>query len=424
MNLLFAHIRRLGTTTGVYSKHSWSKDVPQSEHLLLTRLREVDPAFPRDNGLVFLLFDEAQDSYGDELLWNYFFKGVADGDYPHYRVILFCSYGSPSSRPVDYHIGTPLVMRDTARISLWPTKGSIGILLDHSEFDEVVSRFERPLNLHSDLRDSIFNWTVGHVGAVVELLRLISNQVSIAEVTPESFGSPNSCPQRGSKTRLGEQFTVTAFCEENPMHILMGNLRGGAFGRGLPQDKELATQPAVVALFRKILRDGIVEETGSTNEATSMCHRNGWIHSFFPDQQYQTGILYAFASPLHAACLSWRLTPTNDIPNFDSILHLSLMVISAFKPSQLNLPIRRIGTQSTDTPPEAQYQDEFYRSLFLITHGNVRISPEFASAKKAQVLGRIYFFIPSVKWGIEITQDGNRLKGHNSRFEATGAYGA
>jgi hypothetical protein len=34
-------------------------------------------------------------------------------------------------------------------------QGSIVVLLlDHSEFDEVVSRFERPLNLHSDLRDS------------------------------------------------------------------------------------------------------------------------------------------------------------------------------------------------------------------------------------------------------------------------------
>jgi hypothetical protein len=187
-------------------------------------------------------------------------------------------------------------------------------------------------------------------------------------VTPEFFGSPNSRPQRWSETRQGEH--------------------------------------------------------GSANEAITWCHRNGWIHPFFPDQRHQTGALYAFPSPLHAACLSWRLTPTNNIPNFDSILQLSLTVISAFKPSQLNLPIRRVGAQSTDTPPEAQYQDEFYRSLFLITHGNVRISPEFASAKKARVVGRIDFFIPSVNWGIEITRDGNRLNGHNSRFKAKGAYGA
>jgi hypothetical protein len=179
MNLLFAYIRRLGVATVVYSKHSWPKDVPQLDSALVARLREVDPAFARNRGLVFLLFDEAQDSYRDELLWNDFFKGVADGNYPTYRVILFCSYGSPSSRPVDYHIGTPLVLSDAARISLWPTEGSIGILLDRSEFDEVVLLFERPLNLHADLQNSIFHWTAGHVGAVVELLRVISNQVSV-----------------------------------------------------------------------------------------------------------------------------------------------------------------------------------------------------------------------------------------------------
>jgi hypothetical protein len=77
-----------------------------------------------------------------------------------------------------HEIGTPLALRDAARISLWPREGSIGILLTRSEFDEVVSLFERPLNLHPDVLDLIFDWTVGHVGAVIEILRVITYQVS------------------------------------------------------------------------------------------------------------------------------------------------------------------------------------------------------------------------------------------------------
>jgi len=89
------------------------------------------------------------------------------------------------------------------------------------------------------------------------------------------------------------------------------------------------------------------------------------------------------------------------------------------------IPIRRVGVPSAKGPlPEAQYQDEFYRSLFSTTAGNVRISPEFASAKGAHAIGRIDFLIPTVRWGIEIIRDGIGLKELNSRFEPSGAYGA
>lgn len=57
------------------------------------RLRSIDLAYPRPSVITFLLFDEGQDSYQDELLWNKFLKGVHDRFYNNYRVILFCSYG-------------------------------------------------------------------------------------------------------------------------------------------------------------------------------------------------------------------------------------------------------------------------------------------------------------------------------------------
>jgi len=212
------------------------------------------------------------------------------------------------------------------------------------------------------------------------------------------------------------------FFAENPTHNLVQALYGGAFGRGLPLDTELKDQPDVVALFRNLLKHGMVDRNENEDIAIRKCHRHGWIHA---DQTANKAITrYAFPSPLHTVCLSWRLEPTNNMSHLTSLFNLALDAISKFKPSQLHIPIRRVSPRSTDKPPEAQYQDEFYRSLFSVTFGNVRLSPEFASARRERVAGRIDFFIPVVKWGIEFTQDGNQLNEHSSRFANSGAYGA
>jgi hypothetical protein len=163
------------------------------------------------------------------------------------------------------------------------------------------------------------------------------------------------------------------------------------------------------------------EEEVADKEAAAICHRNGWIHSYMDEEEK---IHYTLSSPLHSVFISWLLKPSNDAPYYPSAFELCLAVISNFKPSQMHTPIRRVGATGAITPlPEAQYQDEFYRSLFSVTAGNVRISPEFASATGADVVGRIDFFIPATKWGIEIIRDGNRLLEHNSRFGDSGAYG-
>lgn len=427
MNLLHAYILEQSPSAFVNTQQSWPPRGSGPSHQ--QRLRQVDPAYPRSDGVAFLLFDEGQDSYDDHLLWNGFLKGVGDGFYHRYRVILFCSYGSPSSRPVPHDIGKPLELRDAARISLWPReqlKGSIGILLKRSEFDEVVSRFERRLNLHPDLLDLIFDWTVGHAGAVIEMLRMISYQASLpgARRVGLSCSRPNPALQRISETRCEVPFTVEAFHDENPTHKLVQDLAGGAFQRGLPKAKELSAQPDVAALFRNLLKTGAVDrnEDNDEDEAIRKCHRHGWIQANTTvDEEI---VRYSFPSPLHAVCISWRLKPMNDMPDFTSLFDLALDAISKFKPSQLQLPICRVRPMSTDKLPEAQYQDEFYRSVFSVTFGNVRVSPEFASARKARVSGRIDFFIPAVKWGVEITRDGSRLEEHSSRFAKSGAYEA
>ena len=223
--------------------------------------------------------------------------------------------------------------------------------------------------------------------------------------------------------RDGEPFTVAAFNEENPTHSLVQRLHSGAFGRGLVRPKHLREFPQISAFLRDLIRHTRLKwEEVADKEAAEICHRSGWIHSYMDEEEYN---YYTFSSPLHSVIISWFLSPSNDMPQYPTVFELCLAVLSNFKPSQMHIPIRRVGAPSVISPlPEAQYQDEFYRSLFSVTAGNVRISPEFASAKGADVAGRIDFFIPVAKWGIGIIRDGNRLSEHNSRFEASGAYGA
>jgi hypothetical protein len=55
----------------------------------------------------------------------------------------------------------------------------------------------------------------------------------------------------------------------------------------------------------------------------------------------------------------------------------------------MHTPIRHVGVPiAISPPPEAQYQDEFYRFVFSTT----------GTARRAHVVGHIYFFVPAMKW--------------------------
>jgi hypothetical protein len=130
---------------------------------------------------------------------------------------------------------------------------------------------------------------------------------------------------------------------------------------------------------------------------------------------------YTFPSPLSQHVWSWQLLPLSNyqLP-FHDLFSFVVAIASYFKPEQLTGSDRRVGA-SRYRSPETQYQEECYRCVHKITHGNVRISPEYAAATEARP-GRIDFFIPSEKWGIELTRDGDRLGEHDYRFADDGAY--
>ncbi|KAF8330984.1 hypothetical protein F5887DRAFT_1178316, partial [Amanita rubescens] len=389
LDLLHQHILQKDPKAFVCVTQSWPPrnfpfSVPFDSYVWL---QDTIPNFRNRRSLAFLLMDEAQETFGDSCLWHFFLKDIIDNP-RWYRVVVFCSY---------------------ARMTLWPRKAVDGmevngLLLDRDEFNEVVLQFNKELAIDLDLSQKIFELTAGHVGAVCELLRLILVKM---------------------KTHIRREgpLTLDIYYENFSLDYIMHNL-AGAFTRGLPNDMELSGRPDVSKVFRRLLASGRVRTGSSDIEAIEYCHRNGWIYA---EEELEPGFQpYTFASPLHLAALSWKLQAEDDLPHFKTPYALSLQVLAGFKPSQMELPaIRRVdGARSNDLRPrEAQYHDEYYRSLLAVTHGNVCISPEFASARRAKVAGSIDFFIPGVKWGIEITREGDCLNDHVSRFtKADGAY--
>jgi hypothetical protein len=128
---------------------------------------------------------------------------------------------------------------------------------------------------------------------------------------------------------------------------------------------------------------------------------------------------YDFPSPLHRQIWSYKLMPLEHYKYPGDIFALIKDTVAKFRPNQLSRSDRRAETDEQD-PPEAQYSHEWYRSLHEVTGGNVVISPEYATAPGKR-RGRVDFYIPSMKWGIELLRDGDKPREHSDRF-LTGAY--
>ncbi|KAG8910257.1 hypothetical protein FRC02_007292 [Tulasnella sp. 418] len=181
MALLDARIRRSEPDAFVRRVTYWSREYlnnfPDPLERMQVYVHNDYPEGKRPGVRNYILFDDAQDTYWDEWLWNVVFKKIGDGSTPYY-VVLFCSYGSPGPRPLDYECGAPLRLPPSARISLRPQDtddgiGPAGVLLSHAEYDDVVNRFPRPVVLDDEFRSLIFDWTAGYAGAVSDFLNLV-----------------------------------------------------------------------------------------------------------------------------------------------------------------------------------------------------------------------------------------------------------
>jgi hypothetical protein len=113
-----------------------------------------------------------------------------------------------------------------------------------------------------------------------------------------------------------------------------------------------------------------------------------------------------------------KQTPFPD-QKFPTVHSLCKAVFEHFSAKKLRLCIQgKISTTGRPRPLEAQYQDEFYRAFNSIVPHGVPISSEWSQKGD----GRIDFWIPQKKWGIELLRDHSRVNEHCDRFKEGGQY--
>ena len=194
---------------------------------------------------------------------------------------------------------------------------------------------------------------------------------------------------------------------------------GSVFARGLPSIPELQ-DPALAAVSEAVLCRSVVTDDDfadpSQRDALSRCFRQGWLHADKIPGSDAVG--YCFPSSLHRWYFEQKLlgTTSSTPVNATSLLEFSVAVIRKFSPQALATP-RTVGPGFIQRPPEAQFQDEFYRCSRMYSRGSFTTFPEYGTKS-----GWVDFYIPSKQWAIELLRDGDRLEGHSSRFLPSGTY--
>lgn len=96
-----------------------------------------------------------------------------------------------------------------------------------------------------------------------------------------------------------------------------------------------------------------------------------------------------------------------------------MAVLEHFSAKNLRLCVQgKLSTAGKARPLEAQYQDEFYRAFNAVVPCGVPISSE--RSRKGD--GRIDFWIPQKRWGVELLRDHDRVDEHCNRFKKGGRY--
>lgn len=121
--------------------------------------------------------------------------------------------------------------------------------------------------------------------------------------------------------------------------------------------------------------------------------------------------------------VEYYLGPNEDeapfpVTKFPTIQALCQAVLQRFSPVKLRQSIQgKVSAGEQIRPVEALYQDEYYRAFSSIVPG-VAISSEWSFDGG----GRIDFYLPSMKWGIELLRDHSRTDEHCERFLPGGRY--
>lgn len=124
------------------------------------------------------MFDDAEDTYGDDALWNCL-NDVRDGSYDWLHAMLFTGYNSSTADSVastaDGRDTPPGVTPDFI-MTLYPSRESPhALVFTQDEFNDYMSLISTLADhpaLEPDLLDYIYNTSAGHIGAIKALLSM------------------------------------------------------------------------------------------------------------------------------------------------------------------------------------------------------------------------------------------------------------
>jgi len=197
--------------------------------------------------------------------------------------------------------------------------------------------------------------------------------------------------------------------------------------------------PSIAKVLQTVLKlhsvnDQSFDADENLKEALNTCYHRGWLHSdrtikgqcYNAYKKYEpcewnlawnSEIRYFFPSPLHQALVEGLLCSSRNasIPE-ENIQDFVVSVCCRMSPGNLDAA-RPIGAAYIQRPTEGRHGDEFYRACSDYAASSIITLSEFGSSE-----GRIDFFVPSKRWGIEILRDGDQMEVHNDRF-ASGVYG-
>ncbi|KAK2813210.1 hypothetical protein FQN50_000888 [Emmonsiellopsis sp. PD_5] len=414
---------------GLLARYYGNRGLP---HVLLTGWRrEDDPiekcikhyrskyggSFSRDDFLysskspVFII-DEAQESYDDQIFWLAVLK-TQSGRGVGPRFCLFSSYGSPSTGLSQLTMrSTPLRFGPAQRISLVPSQAQfspgIGLFYTKNEFLEVVQkRITIPgrseFSLDGDALEYIFSITNGHPAAVTGLLDYIYDayRADIKHGLIKEFDKPHVLQV------LDDDIRVLSFLDGLPV------------SRSFPHGDFLTVE--AVETLRRTLANGNIP-FDERDPGVKLCHQMGWLHTDAIDRTASESVC-VFPSRIQEKFVEVNLASEYKRPfpidQFPTLTILCERVLKNFSKSQLQHSSHgRISTSGKPSNPEAQFQDEFYRSFTALLGHGIGISSEWSKDND----GRIDFRVVDPGWGVELLRDGDRLAEHCGRFAPTGSY--
>ncbi|KAL1966120.1 hypothetical protein VTN77DRAFT_4868 [Rasamsonia byssochlamydoides] len=190
-------------------------------------------------------------------------------------------------------------------------------------------------------------------------------------------------------------------------------------GRSLPSRKMQhgVIDPNIVSVLLNILRDGSVVYNRD-NRGIQDCFRSGFVHT----EEVKSGqMLCVLPSALHARFVEYFYGRLDPIPfpfqKYPTIRDLCFVLQSFSREMLCNTRDgQRLGPSGQARPPEAVFQDEFYRCYWNEVGPGIGICSEWTGIRQ----GRIDFQIVDPGWGFELLRDGDRLRDHCSQFSQNG----